>query len=94
MWRFAVHEKAVFGSCIFLEGAFKISAADKSEFTEAETMKIMSILLIAAGIVCALFSDKIDEVVKGNKKVKKAIVIFSVGILLVGTITIIVGILS
>ena len=57
-------------------------------------MKTMSILLIIAGIVCALFSDKIDEAVKGNKKVKKVIVIFSVGILLVGTITIIASILS
>ena len=57
-------------------------------------MKIISILLIIAGIVCALFSDKIDEVVKGNKKVKRVIVIFCVGILLVGTIAIIASILS
>ena len=40
------------------------------------------------------FSDKIDMAVKGDKKVKKVIVIFSVGVLLVCTIAILVSILS
>ncbi len=54
-------------------------------------MENISILLILAAIVCALFSDKIDSAVKGDKKVKKVIVIFSVGVLLVCTIVIIVS---
>ncbi len=57
-------------------------------------MENISILLILAAIVCALFSDKIDSAVKGDKKVKKVIVIFSVGVLLVCTIAIIVSMLS
>ena len=57
-------------------------------------MKTMSILLIIAGMVCALFSDKIDEAVKGNKQVKKVIITFSVGVILICTITIIASILS
>lgn len=52
-------------------------------------MKIVSILLIIAAIVCALFADKIDAAVKGRKKVKKVIVVFSIGILLICTIAII-----
>ncbi len=40
-------------------------------------------------IVCALFADKIDTAVKGDKKVKKVIVVFSVGVLLVCTIAIV-----
>ena len=41
-----------------------------------------------AAIVCALFADRIDTVVKGDKKVKKVIIVFSVGVLLVCTIAI------
>ena len=51
-------------------------------------------MLMIAAVVFALFSDKIDMAVKGNKKVKKVIVIFSVGILLVCTMAILVNILS
>ena len=47
-----------------------------------------------AAVVFDLFSDKIDMAVKGNKKVKKVLVIFSVGILLVCRIAILVNILS
>ena len=46
-------------------------------------MKKFSVLLMILAIVCALFADKIDMAVKGNKKVKKVIVVFSVGVLLV-----------
>ncbi len=51
-------------------------------------------MLMIAAIVCALFSDKIDSAVKGDKQVKKVIVIFSVGVISVCTIAIIAGILS
>ena len=54
----------------------------------------MPVLLMIAAIVCALFSDKIDSAVKGDKKVKKVIVIFSAGVISVCTIAIIAGILS
>ncbi len=57
-------------------------------------MEIISLLLIIVAIICALFSDKIDMVVKGDKKVKKVVVIFSGGVLLVFTIVILVSIFS
>ena len=34
-------------------------------------MKKFSVLLMILAIVCALFADKIDMAVNGNKKVKK-----------------------
>lgn len=52
-----------------------------------------STLLMIAAIVCALFADKIDTAVKGDKKVKKVIVVFSVGVLLVCTFAIVASIL-
>lgn len=55
-------------------------------------MERISLLLIIVAIICALFSDKIDMVVKGDKKVKKVVVIFSGGVLLVFTIVILVSI--
>ncbi len=57
-------------------------------------MENISLLLIIAAIICALFSDQIDMAVKGDKKVKKVVVIFSGGVLLVFTIVILVSILS
>ena len=57
-------------------------------------MKKFSVLLLILAIVCALFADKIDMAVKGNKKVKKVIVVFSVGVLLVCTIAIVASILA
>jgi hypothetical protein len=57
-------------------------------------MKKFSALLMILAIVCALFADKIDMAVKGNKKVKKVIVVFSVGVLLVCTIAIVASILA
>ena len=57
-------------------------------------MKKFSVLLMILAIVCALFADKIDMAVKGNKKVKKVIVVFSVGLLLVCTIAIVASILA
>ena len=57
-------------------------------------MEKFSVLLMIVAIVCALFADKIDTAVKGDKKVKKVIVVFSVGVLLVCTIAIVVSILA
>ena len=57
-------------------------------------MKKFSALLMILAIVCALFADKIDMAIKGNKKVKKVIVVFSVGVLLVCTIAIVASILA
>lgn len=57
-------------------------------------MKKFSVLLMILAIVCALFADKINMAVKGNKKVKKVIVVFSVGVLLVCTIAIVASILA
>ena len=57
-------------------------------------MKKFSVLLMILASVCALFADKIDMAVKGNKKVKKVIVVFSVGVLLVCTIAIVASILA
>ena len=57
-------------------------------------MKKFSVLLMILAIVCALFADKIDMAVKGNKKVKKVLVVFSVGVLLVCTIAIVASILA
>ena len=54
----------------------------------------LSIFLMIAAIVCALFSDQIDTKIKGDKKVKKVIIIFSIGILLVCTIAILASVLS
>lgn len=49
---------------------------------------LISVPLMIAAIVCALFADRIDTVVKGGKEVKKVIIVFSVGVLLVCTIAI------
>lgn len=57
-------------------------------------MEKFSALLMITAIVCALFADKIDTAVKGDKKVKKVIVVFSVGVLLVCTIAIVASILA
>ena len=52
---------------------------------------LISVPLMIAAIVCALFADRIDTVVKGDKKVKKVIVVFGVGALLVCTFAIVVS---
>jgi hypothetical protein len=41
--------------------------------------------LMIATIVCTLFADRIDTVVKGDKKVKKVIVVFGVEVFSVCT---------
>ena len=54
----------------------------------------MPVLLMTVSIFCVSFSDIIDTAVNGNKQVKKVIVVFSVGVILVCTIAIIASILS
>ena len=68
----------------------------KSEVVGGKSMGKILVLLISvplmiAAIVCVLFADKIDTVVKGDKKVKKVIVVFGVGALLVCTFAIVVS---
>lgn len=55
---------------------------------------LFTVLLIILAIACTLFSVKIDRAVKGEKQVQKVIVVFSMGVLLVGMITITASILS
>lgn len=55
---------------------------------------VLSVLLMILAIVFTLFSDKIDRAAKGEKKVQKVIVVFSMGVLLVGMITIVASVLS
>ena len=55
---------------------------------------LISTLLIIVAIVSILFSDKIDMAVKGDKQVKKVIVVFSIGASAVCMIAIMAGILS
>ena len=55
---------------------------------------VLSVLLMILAIVFTLFSDKIDRTVKGEKMVQKVIVVFSMGVLLVGMITIMASALS
>ena len=64
------------------------------EVMGVKSVEKFSVLLLILAIVCALFADKIDTAVKGDKKVKKVIIVFSVGILLVCTIAIIASILA
>lgn len=55
---------------------------------------LISAPLMIAAIVCTLFADRIDTIVKGDKKVKKVIVVFGVGVLLICTLAIAVNILA
>ncbi len=57
-------------------------------------MEKFSEWLIIAAIFSALFSDKIDKAVKGDKQVKKVILVFSAGALLICAIPIIMRNLS
>ena len=58
---------------------------------EKISVLLISVPLMIVAIVCALFADRIDTVVKGDKKVKKVIVVFGVGALLVCTFAIVVS---
>lgn len=49
--------------------------------------KVYWIFLVLA-IVCALLADKIDAAVNADKKLKKVILVFSVGVALISVISI------
>ena len=53
-----------------------------------------SVLLMIVALVCALFADKIDAAAKGDKKVKKVVRVFSVGVFLVGMIAVLASVLA
>lgn len=55
---------------------------------------LISVPLMIAAIVCALFAERIDTAVKGDKKVRKVIVVFSVGVFLICTFATAVSILA
>lgn len=57
-------------------------------------MLLISVPLMIAAVVCTLFADRIDTAVKGDKKVKKVIAVFGVGVLLVCTLAVAVSILT
>lgn len=57
-------------------------------------LKVILWIFLVFAIVCALLSDKIDRAVNADKKLKKVIVVFSVGVILVCTIGIIATALS
>ncbi len=61
---------------------------------EKISVLLISVPLMIVAIVCTLFADRLDTAVKGDKQIKKVIVIFSVGVLLVCTIAILAIILS
>lgn len=61
---------------------------------EKISVLLISVPIMIVAIVCTLFADRLDTAVKGDKQVKKVIVIFSVGVLLVCTIAILAIILS
>ena len=72
---------------------------DESEVVGGKSMEKISVLLISvplmiAAIVCTLFADRIDTAVKGDKKVKKVIVVFSVGVFFICAFAIAVSILA
>ena len=55
---------------------------------------LISVPLMIAAIVCTLFADRIDTAVKGDKKVRKVIVVFSVGVFFICAFAIAVSILA
>lgn len=61
---------------------------------EKITVLLISVPLMIVAIVCILFADRIDTVVKGDKKVKKVIVVFSVGVFLICLLALVVSILA
>ena len=71
----------------------------KSEFAEVDIVIVLKVLLwilLAFAVVCVLLSDRIDRAVRADndKKLKKVIVVFGVGVILVCTIGIIATALS
>jgi len=74
---------------------------DKTLFAEVDIVnvpvilcRIMCCILLVFAIVCIILSDRIDRAVNADKKLKKVIVTFTVGVILVCTIAIIATALS
>lgn len=61
---------------------------------EKISVLLISVPLMTVAIVCTLFAGKIDTVAKGDKKVKKVIVIFGVGVFLICALAVFVSILA
>lgn len=61
---------------------------------EKISVLFISVPLMIVAIVCTLFADRIDTIVKGDKKVKKVIVVFGVGVFLICALAIAVSILA
>ena len=61
---------------------------------EKISVLLISVPLMIAAIVCVLFADRIDTAVKGDKKVRKVIVAFSVGVFFICAFAIAVSILA
>ena len=61
---------------------------------EKISVLFISVLLMIVAIVCTLFADRIDTIVKGDKKVKKVMVVFGVGVFLICALAIAVSILA
>ena len=57
-------------------------------------MLLISVPLMIVAIVFTLFADRIDTAVKGDKKVKKVIVVSGVGVFLICALAIVVSILA
>ena len=55
---------------------------------------LISVPLMIVAIVFTLFADRIDTAVKGDKKVKKVIVVSGVGVFLICALAIVVSILA
>lgn len=43
-------------------------------------MKLFSAILLIAAIICAVFADNIDKAVKGERQLRKVILVCSVGV--------------
>ena len=61
---------------------------------EKISVLLISVPLMIVAIVCALFADRIDTAVKGDKKVKKVIAVFGIGVFLICAFAIAVSILA
>ena len=82
-----------------LLNTLRLGMIDESEVVEGKSMEKIPVLLISvplmiAAIMCTLFAERIDTAVKGDKKVKKVIVVFGVGVFLICALAIAVSILA
>ena len=81
-------------SVLYLIPRKEISSKLLGENMDKISVLLISVPLMIVAIVCTLFADRIDTVAKGDKKVKKVIVVFGVGVFLICTLAIVVSILA